>query len=391
MFLRWKVRPHAQWRTKQIILILLPVVLLAADLLLHPRLIEDRDDASMPGSDLFTSGSSTLGVLKAHTIALSLDDVDDPDYLSFALSGGRFMDAVSPWWKRGNVLAIAIVPVNDGWTGNVLSHLLRKLSQASRADHDGVIDLLHTAKQKTANVLWYDMHNVDSRSPAFPIDHILLIKIQPDEGKERYQQTIHEMLQFVARERISNLIVPCLGGTISAISPRIPEGANTLTCSDSYQALFQTLDTGESPSTIYLSIYKRWTDGVITSQVRSLATLWNSALFEEEKKLGSLPILYKIDVRMMLFSLSICLFMCSRRVELTTKTFVILCLTFVPAALELQDKASPLILGLVPSWPGWVIRAILLTILSFGYVFFASLDYEGALRAHVEPNNHEKP
>jgi hypothetical protein len=368
----------------RIAFVAIPLGLLILDVLLDPTFFETRDQSSdLSGAQLLRVGSASLGSFKGRRIHVSLDDIDDPSYLSFAVKGaGRG----PTFWRRGsragNTLAISIVHMTDGWGGNLLSHVMSRLESGSSDDRDNIIDLLLQAKSSPNEVLWYDFWKPGTTRQAFPIDHLLLLKLE-EQKQETYPKKIRELLDLAGKEQLSTLVVPCLGRSPGALKAK---GTEWLTCSATYAGLFEGLKVGDSPRDVYLSFYKQWTDATIAQEAESVEATWKAALAAEEQKSGALPVIYQADTRLMLLFLFICLLVCSFRIELTLKTFIIICVSFVAVALELQDKATPLLSQVFDSIPAWVIKAFLLTVLSVGYVFFAGLDFERVFKTHGKQN-----
>lgn len=375
-------RKSRKAQLKRLLLVVFPLLLLSLELVVYPIFFETRDASSdFSGAQLVRAGSASLGTFKAHRIYVSLDDIGDPNYLSFATKSPEDDHAC---WSRGhrvgNTLAISIVDMGNGWGGNLLSRVLHKLESLSSGDRDRIIDLLQQARSSPNDVLWYDFRDIATTNrQSFPIDHLLLLKLD-EQKKETYPKRMRELLDLAGQERLSSLVLPCLG--------RNPEAKSKdwLSCTDTYAALFEDLKLGQSPRGIYLSFYKRWSDPTITQEAGSLGAAWKSALANEEQKSGVLPVIYQADLRLMLLFLSVCLLVCSLRIELSFKNVVIVCFSFVPAALGLQDKVAPLLSEVVQSSPAWVIKCLLLAILSTGYLFFAGLDVDGFVKSLGKKN-----
>jgi hypothetical protein len=367
-----------QTNTKRLAFILFPLFCLALDVAVYPIVVETRDSSEAFSSRLMLETNvACLGDLKTHRVCTSLDDIADPNYLSALSDDTR---SARPFWSRrrrvGNVLAISIVPTEEGWGGSLVNRVLHKLASVSPDDRDGVIDATDEARSYPNDVFWYDIKEISSTNRrSFPVDHLLVLMLG-EHDEDAYERKIAHLLELAGRERVSNLVVPCLGKNPDATK------AESLSCADTYTALLEGLNSVESPRAVYFSLYKRWSDEALLREAKSLTEAWKAALEVEEKKSGALPVIYQADARLMLFFLSVCLLVCSYRVELSAKTFSIICLSFVPAAIELQDKLAPLLSEVVETSPRWVIKCVLLAVLSVGYLFFTGLDLESLFKAH---------
>jgi hypothetical protein len=378
LFRRKARGPNLRCNRSTAFLALLPLAVLLLDAIAYPVLFETRDSSSkFSGVQLIRTGMEYLGNFRAHRIYVCLDDISDTDYLSFLTEeAGGGLALWNRSRRRGNGLAVSIVRVGTGWSGSLLANVLRKLASLSGGDRDGIIDLLTKAASAPNDVLWYDLHYVPPQNrESFPIDRLLFLKLG-EHRKEAYPGEIVELLNLAERGNLSNLVLPCLG--------RNPErsGKGWLSCGDTFAALFHGLKRGESPASIYLSLYKRWPDKTITTVAESLTANWQSTLNTEERTTGALPVLYQGDARLMLFFLAVCLLVCSSRIQLTPRNFVIICVIFVPAALGLEGMLAPLLRDITESIPVCVTKAVLLGFLSGGFLFFADLDVKGFLKPH---------
>jgi hypothetical protein len=370
-------------RIQRWLLISLPLLLLGIDIAISPIFLESSGSSSgLSAALLVSKGVVYLGNFRSHRIYVSLDDISDSAYPGFVQH--REEDGQAAWGRKrrtGTALAISIVKVEEGWTGSLLTSLLHKLAVAAPDDHDKLIDRLGLAQTETSDVLWYDFSETSSAtSPSFSVDHLLLLKLH-DQKKEIFASELQELLSLAGQEHLSELVLPCLGSDSDI------KGRDRLSCADTYTASFQGLGSGESPESLYFSLYKRWPDVIIAQELESLNGAWKSALAREATKYGPIPILHEADVRLMLLFLSVCLLTCSFRIQLTFRNFLIICVSFIPVALELQDKLTPLISQLFESSPAWAIKSSLLAVLSSGYLFFISFDIKNLFGSHDTNNS----
>jgi len=198
-----------------------------------------------------------------------------------------------------------------------------------------------------------------------------------------YPAVIREMLETAGKKHLTTLVLPCLAAASLRKDDYLPA------CGRTYQALFQALETG-GPSQIVLSLPKNLKTEVILPCVDSIKENWHSGLTGEGKSPGPLPTLYQSDLRLLLLFLPICLLVCSFRLTLTAKNYVIICIAFFLTGYEVQEKLTPLLSELAESVPSWIFKCALLAVLSIGFLFFAGLDVEGIFRKQDgnPPQNH---
>ena len=362
----------------------IPLVFLAIDFAVFPVLIETSDpNKDVTGSSLISKPPYVqyLGNYKAHRIYVSLDDIYDDDYLPFITKGLTNGQENGQWiWGSSHhsntALVLSISRYDGGWSSLEWTRLLAKLNALSPDDHDRLIDLVRDAPL-SENVLWYDFKSVSSSLPAtssLPLDHLVILKFQSQHSSV-YSTEIREMLETAGKRDLSMLVLPCLP------SAPLVENTSYISCGDTYQAFFPTLEPGGPPK-IFLSLEKNWLTNDIRHSVESIKENWKSAIKLEPKSPGTLPTLYQSDIRLLLLFLPVCLMVCSFRIVLTLKNYVIVCIAFVATGLEVQERLAPLLYDLAESTPAWIFKCALLAVLSGGFLFFAGLDLEGVFRGH---------
>jgi hypothetical protein len=321
--MKWKVqtgRPVTSIRTaltpkgvKPIrwVLPFIPLLFLAIDIALFPVLIETSDPAEgVTGLDLISGRYLVryLGNFKAHRVYLSLDDIDDQDYLPFITKSlPEDEDPALRIWDSSRRSNTALVL---SWGSVELTRILGKLASLSSDDHDGIINLIRSAPL-SENILWYDFKSVSSTSPsssALPLDQLIILKLQNQQKFTDLAQ-FREMLERASKQRLSTLVLPCL-------TSATPLNSNpSLACRATYGAFFQTLQVGTRPK-IFLSLDKNWSTEKIQEAVKSIKESWTNNLKRDDKASGAMPTLYQSDIRLLLLFLPICLLVCSFRVEL---------------------------------------------------------------------------
>jgi hypothetical protein len=362
----------------------IPLLFLAIDIAIFPVLIETSDPAEdATGVSLISKPYPVeyLGNYKAHRVYVSLDDIDDEEYLSFItkrLPDGE-EDGQRFWGKShhsNTALVLSIGPQGEGWSSQELMRILGKLASRSSEDHDGVIDLVRMAS-RSQTVLWYDFKGVSSTSTlvsSLPLDHLIIVKVQGQQGSS-YSAEIRKMLEAASKKRLSALVLPCLASASSV------ENDPGLSCDATYDAFFQALEPGHSFK-VFLSLDKNWSTEAIKHQVESIKETWKRTIKREDKSAGAMPTLYQSDIRLLLLFLPVCLAVCSLRLKLTLRNYVIICIAFIATGLEVQDKLAPVLYEVAESIPAWIFKCVLLAILSGGFLFFAGLDIEGIFRGH---------
>jgi hypothetical protein len=366
-----------------------PWVLLAVDFAVFPVLILTTNPAEdVTGNSLIKLPYHVqyLGHYKTHRIYVSLDDIDDEDYLSFLGKGPPPGQEDREGIRDGSgrqdaALAVVLRPQNGGWGSENFTRILHKLESASLDDdRDGVIGKLKNTPE-SESVVWYDfkLKGIDgnsARASGLPLDHLIMLRVESP-PKSVYFDQVRQMLETARKKHVSTLVVE---------GPSLLGNPCSLSCGDTYDGFFQALEPG-SPSKIFLSLEKNGATAAIQGWVESIKQTWKSAIKRESKAAGAMPTLYQSDLRLLLLFLCPCLFVCSFRVEFTPRNLTIICIAFVASGLEVQDRLAPLLSELAESVPAWVIKCGLLAILSGGFMFFAGLDIEGLLKGkHDNPH-----
>jgi hypothetical protein len=202
-----------------------------------------------------------------------------------------------------------------------------------------------------------------------PLDHLLILKIESQQ-RSAYSAEIREMLETAGKKKLSTLVLPCLARA------SLVADANKLNCDATYEAFFQALEPG-SPSRIFLSLDKNLPTETIAHEVESIKGTWRGAIKTAEKTTGAPPTHYQTDRRRFLVFLPVCLIVCSHYKELTFKNYAIISIGFGVLGIEVQDKLGPMISELFESTPAWILKCVVLAIISVGFVYLSSLDIEG--------------
>ena len=257
---RSALTPKGTWPVRWL-LPFIPLLFLAIDIAVFPVLIETSD----PAKDVTVVRLINrppyvqyLGNFRAHRIYPSLDNIDDPDYLSFITKGPPDEQKNGNWiWgspRNSNAALVVQAQFGDGWGSPELTEILDKLDSLSQQeslpsdDHDKIIDLVRV-DHPSESVLWHDFKYVSSTSPStssLPLDHLVILRFQSQQMPD-YSAEIRETLETAGKKHLSTLVLPCL-----ASAPRV-ESASSLACGHTYEALFQALEPG-CPSTIFLSL-----------------------------------------------------------------------------------------------------------------------------------------
>jgi hypothetical protein len=247
----------------------LPIFLLLLDVYFHPLLVASTESTGTADlTQIMTHGAVSLGRLRAHQIMVSIDAIDDPDYLSF-LHG------------TPNALVIStFVDVENHvyGSGALQSAVRRRLQQVSPRDDADLQSLLERLRGFYAGqLLTLPLHIAADKFPEFPLNYILVIALplgRPD--SDDVESGLMRALQQAERLGIVNIILPAL-----ATNWKNETNNHLLSLGDLYGAMFDSINSGEYPRYIYLSLYKQW-----PSWQWERRNCWPSSLLTADRSMG---------------------------------------------------------------------------------------------------------
>jgi len=327
----------------------LPTFLLLLDVYLHPLLVASTESTGTADlNQIMTHGTVSLGHLRAHQIMVSIDAIDDPDYLRFlhgapnALVISTFVDVDKQVYGSG-ALQFAV---------------RRRLQQVSPRDDADLQSLLERLRGFYAGqLLTLPLHTSADKFPGLPLNYILIIALPRHPDSDDVESGLKRAFQQAERLGIVNIILPEL-----ATNWQNETNNRLLSLGDLYGAMFSSINSGEYPRYIYVSLYKQWP----TFQLEGAAATLNEAWIKTIEDATDTVPLYRAEIRLTLIFLIVCLMTCGFLVSYTVRTFLIVAVSFVTLAVGAKELLAFLSLDSGPIY-GLFVRFGVLAVLALGF------------------------
>jgi hypothetical protein len=328
----------------------LPIFLLLLDVYLHPLLVASTESiGAVDLIQIMTQGAVPLGRLRAHQIMVSIDAINDPDYLSF-LHGA----------PNALVISTFVDVDNQNYGSGALQFAVRRrLREVSPSDDVALQSLLERLKGFFAGqLLTLPLHISEDKFPGFPLNYILIIALPAGHPEsEDVESGLKRVFQQAERLGIVNIIVPTL-----ATDWKNETNNHLLSLGDLFGAMFDAINLGEYPKYIYISLYKQWP----TFQLENAAATLNEAWIKTTEDATDPVPLYRAEIRLTLIFLIVCLITCGFLVRYTVRTFLIVAVSFVTLAVGTKELLAFLSLDSGPIY-GLFVRIGVLSVLALGF------------------------
>ena len=255
-------------------------------------------------ADLLVRRAVPAGAYQGYRIYLTLDDLADPR--SFAGRQGS-----------GNALAIShfVDPeIGDSATGALGRAVLGRLLEVSPDDRGALWAILQGMQRHApGDVVDLALHVPQRLWARFPFDLLFVVALDQDVSDETLDRALANLFRKVEQRQVSRLVLPCLGYRWN--QPR-PDFANW------FGRVFAAVRPTAQPREIDLSLYPRWPTFALEQAVSAL----NAAPPAEWDPGGEARLPYRKDLRLGLLLGTLCLYVCSFRVPITWKNFVLIAL-----------------------------------------------------------------
>jgi hypothetical protein len=244
---------------------------------------------------------------------VSLDDITDSRYLNF-LSG------------KPNALIISAFFENNKTFGELQNAVLKRLRTESPNDYVAVTDKFQDLQDFSAGqVLDIPLHIPENNYRRFSVDDLLVINLPMANGhpNPKYVETgLKEALNIADRKNFVNIVVPCL------VARWNDTGENSLYLSEFFRIFFKSVPLAEKFDRIYLSLYYGWPTLQLESATRALNAAWQETMMRSTEGVK----LYRVDFRLIMCFLEVCLIVCAFIVRFTFKNTLIIVVGFVGLA-----------------------------------------------------------
>jgi hypothetical protein len=309
-----------------VLVLFLPILLLGIDFYFFPIFYSAHvDNENMDLNDLLIKRSIRLGIYRAHGIHVSIDDINDPQYLDFLKS-------------QPNALIIStFIDSDHSASGALQSVVLHRLQVEAPGDYLVLKTALDGVKEFTrGQVIDIALHIPTKNYHRFPLNEILVVALprgHPDAAD--VEAGLRRALQIADRKKISNIFVPCLATRWD------DNGKNSLSLSDFFIIFFKAIPQAERPHRLYVSLYYGWPTFQLEDATEALNAAWQETFTDSE----GVSQFYRLDIRLILCLLALCLVICAFVVQLTVKNVLIISVAFVGLAYGSKTWIDLLIQG----------------------------------------------
>jgi hypothetical protein len=309
------------------LVLLLPLLILGIDFYFFPVLLSKNViNHQVSLGDVLEKQNGILGTFRTHRIRVSIDDIQERQYLPFVRG-------------RPNALLVSIFAEEGGATasGALERAILARTKDLSPNDFITIRSKLAAIGKLSEGQVVDAALNIPAEGyRSFPIDHFFFIVLptgHPD--PERLKKAFGRALDLGQGLGIENFIIPCLATRWD------DNGKNALALDQYFKTFFDGLPTATHPDTIYLSLYKQWPSFELEAAVEALNATWQAST---EDKDGDY-VVYRRDLRLVLIALIICLLVCDFLVKYTLKNFLIVALGFAGLGLGANKWIDILVPG----------------------------------------------
>jgi hypothetical protein len=339
---------RATRRIQRACLIAVPIVVLLYDFWCFPVTFAVRGlSENISIVSLVANRLLLVGTYNGHTLHVSLDSILRKDFLDYV---------------KGSPNAIVITHFVDKDSsetteGDLVRTLRDKLNRLSSDAGRRLKDRLdHLGGHQAGDVAELDVHIPPESRSQLPIDRIYVVLLNAGKGTSNngiLSKAIPEVFKRAAQDKISSLIVPCLGYKWN--------DKNTLTFDEFFRPLLNSLSTEGPPNHIYVPLYGDWPTFTLEEAVKSFNYCWSDIVSPSTD--GAVFRLYRAEYRCTLFFLTVCLLVSSFYAPLTVKNFLIICASFVAMAtgsmrtIDLVTQGYGVIFSSILKVTAWVFLA----------------------------------
>jgi hypothetical protein len=287
-----------------VIVLSAPLLALGLDLYLFPLIfVQNVAHRELSLTDALADQPYSLGTFRAHRVFVSLDDIQEPEYLPF-INGGPNALVISAYASEDDQQTVI--------SGMLYSAVLSQLNTLSPSDNIKIQSKLNNlADFEEGQLVDFDLHLSPQNYKNFPVDHLLMIVLptgHPD--PDNLKKELGRVFKLTEQKRVRNIVVPALATRWD------DSGKNSLSLNRFFQLFFQSIAVAEYPRAVYISLYKSWPSFELESATRALNSAWVANQADDFA-------VYRRDLRIVLASLTICLFVCGYFVKYTIKNFLI--------------------------------------------------------------------
>ena len=269
------------WR-RILIVLSLPVLLLGVDFFLFPILLFNKIERNgVDLTTLLTERVLPLGTINGHRIFISIDDIQEPDFVSYLPKKARAALIISAYLEDDA----------QQIQGALQNSVLQRIGSTSPVDSNLIGRQLAALRKFQAG----QVANIPLPSrlrDAFPIDNLLVIMMPPQDPDQKDVETgLTRALTIAQRTGLSNVIIPSIGNRWNV------QHQNSFPIAELAEAIFGAVAQVENIDNIYIAFYKPWPTIHLESAAEALNAAWQQVMLTANA--DPMP-LYRKDFRMTL-------------------------------------------------------------------------------------------
>jgi len=301
----------------------LPLVALAIDFALFPRLAENQLlRSSVPAMELVGSENTPIQLGSVHSVGIGVvsERLNDPAALSYLAKRTPSGLAISVF------VDVEQSEQNRVFEGELMRAVRNRLQSLSPDAEQRLKELIaQVAQRQPGDVLGLDLNLSEQQRGEFPVDRLIvgvLEKTPSGKSADILANAWERMLADANDAGLKSLAVPCLGYRWN--------DKTSLTFDQVFRSLFKAIKGSSHPIDVFISIYSEWPTPVMQEAVGSLNVVWAASLSDS---FG----LYRSRYRTLMPLLALCLFACRRQVKHTVKSFLLISGAYLATAFGLAE------------------------------------------------------
>jgi len=215
---------------------------------------DDHERTAFMLTDLLASDSTLLGTFRSNTFHVSLNDIENQDYLQFI-------------GDERNALVISAYVSEDSSDGALLRAVTEKLKPISPPTYMSLAERLDgKSLPPTGVVLPFEVKISEEQRHVFPIDSLFVTTFERRASRNDDQTWVPDVFAAAAKQKVQNLILPCLG--------RNWADKLTIDFEDFFGGVLRNVPAHSSPLNLYFSLYTQWPSFEVIDAVVSLNAAW---------------------------------------------------------------------------------------------------------------------
>ena len=237
-------------------------------------------------------------------------------------------------------------------------------------------------QRPAGDVLGLDLNLADSERARFPVDRLIVVVLDRPGSKENASALETALTGVVAdadRAGLKALALPCIGYQWNE--------KNSPSFDQIFRSAFKALKGPHRPFDLFISLYSNWPTPVIEKAVAAMNLAWTAG---EGADPGLLASLYRGRYRILLLLTTICLLACTRRVQNTVKSFLLILAAYIGAALGLAELVDRFTKN-YPEEPVEIAVVILWVVLALGFPIFVGWDIKDVFNPKKSKSPKSRP